>query len=51
MRILEDMWKCYKGIIIFNVQQKRVVCRSEDIFLQADRITGFGGLNAFSSLS
>jgi hypothetical protein len=45
VRILEDLWKCYKEIIIFNVQQNRVVHRPEDFFIPAN---GFGVVNLFS---
>ncbi len=32
VRILEDQWKWYKGTIIFNVQQNKVICRLEEFF-------------------
>ncbi len=32
VKILEDPWKWQKGIIIFNVQQNRVVCRLKIFF-------------------
>jgi hypothetical protein len=34
-RILEDQWKWWKGIMIFNVQQSRVVCRPMKIFVSS----------------
>jgi hypothetical protein len=46
--ILEDELKLSKWIIIFNVQQNRVMCICLKIFFEANEITEFGGLNLFS---
>jgi hypothetical protein len=32
VRILEDQWKCYKGITFFNVQPNRVLYKPKDFF-------------------
>jgi hypothetical protein len=48
MRILEDQWKWKKWTIIFNFQQNTVVCSPEEVFIQANGIAAFDGLNFFS---
>jgi len=48
VKILEDKMKSSKWIIIFNVQQNRVMCMCLKIFFQANEITEFGCLNLFS---
>ncbi len=48
MTILEEQWKGWKGIIIFTVQQNRVVCVGLKVLFQANRIVGFHGLNLLS---
>ncbi len=50
MRILDNQWKCLKGIAIFSVQQNKVVCRPEDCyFFQANGVIEFGDLNSLFS--
>jgi hypothetical protein len=48
MTILEEQWKWWKGIIIFTVQQNRVVCVGLKVFFKPNRIVEFRGLNLLS---
>jgi hypothetical protein len=38
VKILKDQWKWEKRIIIFNVQQKRVVCKLDFYFFEVNKI-------------